>query len=407
MKKKLLLLTFLLSPTHTIKLQGLGLSIFQIVLILTSIVCLLDLKLPKGKYKTFAFVYGISCFVPYFLSTSSEATSYFLVALMSLILFIIVPSYFNKEDIPLLEKTFIRAQYIVIPLTLVSVYYFYQIGAIPETIHLPGGFYISMDEEASIRGRSGSAIRAMLPYATPPVLSVIMAMSIVLLYYGKNLFRTKIRIFLMIVFTVILIMTASRTGIYGLAMFMFLRLLTQRISARTFAYSILIAFFIFVFSYFSEQIDFFEKFMGKMTEADASSISEDRHLLVPLDGLLLWIDSLSNFLFGIGYGSSLNLKGAHTFLPPHFLNSFVTLIAERGILGLLCVSMLLSMALRLYKKRNKNDESKNGVVYAFITLLFSTLFYETFNTYVIIYFIAVMWVADKDYEISHRIHIPK
>lgn len=396
MAKKLLLLSLLLSPTQIIKMPWLEFSLFQISLIITFAVCVLKPKrLAVGLYPKLSFIYAISCIVPFFTSISPNVISNFLVAIMTCLLMFSIPVFFELNELSKLEKFLIRSQYIVIPFSFLSLFYFYQRGGIPEHLDLVGGLYIDFDEEAALRGVHASEIRLMLPYATPPVLSVIMAMSIVLLYYNKQLFANKIRICLIILFSTIMILTGSRSGVYGLAVLIVLRLLSNGFSFKTILYTTAIGIFLCIFLYISSQIEYLSKFINKMQEIDPSNLSEDRHLLVPIDGILLWLDSPGNFLFGIGYGSSEFMEGAHTYLPPYFLNSFVTLIAERGILGLLVVVFIIRTTYKLYKIRTKLNNSEQALLYAFITVLASTMFYETFNNYVIIYLIAIVMVLEK------------
>ena len=120
---------------------------------------------------------------------------------------------------------------------------------------------------------------------------------------------------------------------------------------------------------------FILKFINRFRIED---ILQDRHLLVPLDGILIWISSFRYLFIGIGYGSSINMIGKLTFLPPHFLNSFVTLIAEKGILGLLTVIELINIQIKLLKKTitSNFDSAYVAISYAYLTMLISFIFYE-------------------------------
>lgn len=396
--KKLILLSILLIGTQPIKLPFGGLSLFQVSVILIAIFGFFSLSGKKnvgGRHMTFGILYFISGCLAYFISINPDCRGSFLVSTMTSMIVFFVPVYFERNDIRLLSKTLIRSQYIAIPVGIFMWFSYYYLGAFPDHIDLPAGMSIVFDEEAQQRSFFGQDLRLSFPYSTPPVLSVAMAMSLVIMYYDKKIFAKGLRILIMMAFSVLLILTGSRTGIFGIILFVFFRLFFGgkkiKINWGVVFISLLL---LLVVLYFASDIPYVEKFLGRFNSGD-EELSEDRHLLVPIDGILIWLSSPQNFLFGIGFGSSLFMNGFLTFLPPHFLNSFVTLIAERGVMGLILVIMLIRMARVLYKREVSMSNEERALTFGLLTGLFSTLFYETFDCYFMIYMIAVGFMLEK------------
>lgn len=380
-----------------IRVQGLPLSLFQISIIFALFASILLIRnLYKGSYINLVFIYGASIIIPFIVSISPDAKSYFLLAMLTTLLLLFIPNYFSVKDVDLIEKTIIRSQYIVIPFAIYCVYLFYARGGIPEHLNLFGVMYIDLDEDALLRGGAGRTnIRMMLPYATPPVLSVIMSVCITILFFNKSLYKPMLRWLLIIFFSIILVLTASRTGVYGLFLFLILRVFTSKFSLNTIFIVTVAIILVILFSYGASQLEYLESYVGRFSDGNFEGLMMDRHFLVPLDGILLWIEDPLNFIFGIGYGSSFYMQGAHTFLPPHFLNSFVTLVVERGILGLVIDVIIVRTVVRLYRRRNYLSENVNALIYACIVALFSTIFYETFGCYLVIYVLAFVFAIDR------------
>jgi hypothetical protein len=142
-----------------------------------------------------------------------------------------------------------------------------------------------------------------------------------------------------------------------------------------------------------QNVDYLTKMFTRFMAFD---FVQDRHFLVPLDGILIWIDSLENFILGIGTGSSVNITGAHTFLPAYFLNSFVTLVVERGFLGLCIIMLLIFLTKNLfYKAKMNKDETSESVVFCLLTGLLSCIFYEALNCYTLVFVLAISFLADQ------------
>ena len=106
--RNLFLLTILLSGTQVISSPFGGLSIFQISLLITVVVALLGIirkrTVRKGIYLFVSFVWVVSSVVAWLVSINpSWANSYFLLGLMTSFFILLFPSYFDRNDVFILE----------------------------------------------------------------------------------------------------------------------------------------------------------------------------------------------------------------------------------------------------------------------------------------------------------------
>jgi len=399
-----LILTIFLLGTQIIKLPAVGLSPFQLMVILTGVV-----GLPFAFMKGFINGLPLMVSVLWFFSTIIAwlisinpvwAKSYFLLGMMTTALFLIIPCTFSRKDIPSIEKWLIRSQYIVIPFSLFTIISFSAVGFMPEVIPLPGGMSITLEEEELARGTAAGEVRLMLPYATPPVLSIVMAMTLTILLFSKGLFKNSIRWILIFVYGAILVFTGSRSGIMGILFLLVLlfykgdfKYYLKKIKPGYLIFALLV---LVLMAIVMMQSEYFQKMIiGRFFGPDRDNMSDDRHFLVPLDGLLIWIDSFENFFLGIGFGSSSMMQGAHTYLPPYFLNSFVTLLAERGLMGLILVILLIYLFIRLFRLRKYMTQNEKALVYSYFVALASAIFYENFISYFVIFTIALSMMLYK------------
>lgn len=404
--RKLLLLSILLCGTQAINLPIGGFSLFQIALIVSgvSIVIYFIMKpfIKRGKYLNFSIVYVLSSILAFFMSTNlAWAKSYLLLGLMTAMLVFSIPNFFSTADIPLLEKTLIRSQYIVFPFSFYSFYMHYFGGGIPEHINLFAGLYIDLEKDALLRSQAAGQVRLTLPYATPPVLSVVMGMCIIILLFDKNIFSKGKRYFLIALFAVVLILTGSRTGMVGMGMILAIFLVShfkrKVVIPKTIFFLILLVIPVLILGFvIGNNIDYIERMTERFMITD---LLTDRHFLVPIEGIIIWCSSLKNFILGIGFGSSINIVGHFTHLPPYFLNSYITLLAERGVMGGYLVVCLISLGGRLYKHWKRFSSQQLAITFALLTGLFSCIFYEAINCYFLIFVIAISFLVEKDLDL--------
>lgn len=403
--RQLILISIIFSVTQIFDIVPLGMSVYQVVLLFTfgiSIIGLIKKRcIKRGAYLYFAIINFVSAGIAFFLSTNpSWAKSYFLLACMMSMYVVLIPNYFEGKDLDLLGKTLIRSQYLTVLLSIYSVYLFYFKGGIPNKLNFFGVLSATVDADAVARMQISGRLRLMLPYATPSVLSVVMGICILLLLYNKNLYKPFIRYVLIAVFGVIMIFTGSRTGIAGLLIIIVLR------SARTMLHNSKKVIKYMVFGLISvigilamlilgNDGSYIDKLI--ISRFSDINILEDRHFLVPIEGFIIWTKSVKNFLFGIGFGSSVNMTGVYTELPPYFLNSFVTFPVERGLLGLIMDFILIALAfIDRIKRISIFDNSRRVFITAFQFVVISSLFYELLNSYFIIILISCCFVLESE-----------
>lgn len=406
--KKMVLFSILISGTQVITLPFGNLSLFQISLILTIFLGIIGIavrgNIYTGKYLGFTIVYFISSILAWAISTNpSWAKSYLLLGMMTAAIVLIIPNYFEADDISLLEKTIVRSQYIVFPFSVYSIIMFYLRGGLPNQINLFAGMTIYLDNDSLLRGQASSQIRLMLPYSTPPVLSVAMAICIMILLTNKSLYKTGVRRVLICLYGLILVFTASRTGMVGLGLAIVITILRNLLHSKGtikishVAGTALGILLVGVVLFATKNSIYMIKMLRRFSNLD---IMNNRHFLVPLDGLIIWVSSLKNFILGIGFGSSINMTGVHTFLPVYFLNSFVTLVAERGLFGLSVIFMLVRLTRSLFRQAQLDEIDGvnryfDSLGLSLLTGLLSCIFYEALNCYLLVFVIGISYMADR------------
>jgi len=401
--KTLMFLTIIMLATQVIKPPGLNLSFFQMLVIATVVIgvpYVLTKKLKKGSYLITSLLWFLSTIVAWLVSINEAwGRSSLLLGTMTSLLLFLIPNIYSRSDLPRLIKAMIWSQYIVIPFSVYCLYINNIYGGVPEIIPLPFDMSITPGDEALDRATAAGEIRLYLPYATPPVLSIVMAMSITLLLFCKNLFNKYLKWILVASFSVILVMTGSRSGIIGISLVMAFLLYKGELRNILKKYKSSVLFFLIVFFVVvsvASETEYVQKMViGRMENTQNTSLMEDRHFLVPLDGIIIWLESLENFIVGIGFGSGFYMKGAHTFLPPYFLNSFVTLLAERGLMGLTLVIILVRLVVKLFGKRKLMTENEKAISYSLFVGLFCGIFYENFNSYFVIFMIALSFLLES------------
>lgn len=404
--KKMYLTTIFLLSTQIISLPGLNLTFFQIALIISSIGSMVVLLLSKRKYIirpnfTLAMIWLVSAIIAFLLSTNSEwAKSMLLLSLMIVMFLLFIPFIFERNDIIKLEKALIRSQYVTILFSMYTYYSFYYKGGLSSHIQLPFGMYINISNEFIMRAQASNQVRLALPFATPPVLSIVMAMCVIILLIDRDIFSNIIRYLLITLYSIILIFTGSRTGVIGLvvaALIFWVPDFFKRERANGFSIknAFLILFAMISTTYILQSnSQYIMKFFSRFLITD---ILNHRHLLVPLEGILIWLSSIKNFTLGIGFGSSLYIQGMHTYLPAYFLNSYVTLVAERGLMGLYIVFELIRI-LVLGVKRRKKIENHQKAIYASLTVaLVSSIFYEVLVSYFVVIILAIQYIYEYNF----------
>ncbi|WP_251495993.1 hypothetical protein [Otoolea muris] len=397
--RKLYILTILTLGTQAIEIPGIPFSLFQIMIMLTGFMSVLAVLKERyyGLHQNLAFavVELLSCGAAFSLSTfPSWAKSSLLVGIMTSMMIVFIPHFFGREDLARLERALIRSQYIAVPFSVYTYYMFYYRGGLPERIRLFLGMYITLDSDFIRRAQASGHVRLALPFATPPVLSVVMGICLVLLLMNRNLFRQEIRISLMGIFAVILGFTGSRAGVMAVAITLLLfapkRLKRSRLKRIHVSWIFITGLLGLGILYVAaHNFAYIAKFSSRYS---ISFLLQDRHLLLLIECVRIWFRSLENFLFGIGFGSSIHMQGSLTNLGPYFFNSYLTLAVERGILGMYLAFSLIKMGLHALKQRKSRSADEFAMAAAAVAALASCLFYEVFHCYFFVIVIAVYYV---------------
>lgn len=394
------ILSIILSTTDIARIIHPSLSMYRIALISASMLAIVYTikmgKVPKGRYLYFILLL-LGSPIAYFISTNKEwAFSFMLNDMMGVLLVYLICVFFTLEDKDKLLKAFIYSQIFTLFFSGYSLFMYYIRGGIPQNINLLNIISISLSEEFLRRATISSQIRLSLPYATPPHLSIVMAIAITILFVHKKLFIKQLRIFLIVIFSFILILTNSRTGIAAVSLIILISYFIKfnyKFNVRK-----IITFFpLIILTIVAIEIidlNYINKLLDRFVIED---LKQDRHFLVPIEGIIIWLSSLKNFVLGIGYGSSINLTGRFTFLPPYFLNSFVTLITEKGFIGLLIVFEFIRLFITSLRtiKRKKITLSNYAISYAYLIIFVSFVFYEAKQNISIWVIISIVYLMDR------------
>lgn len=406
--RKFTLLVILLYPLDGFKLAVTpGLSLYRIALILALIFGLLDclskrkLTIPQKTVFPFIIVAGTSSVLSNFISTEPDyAISAMLNELSGIIMIFLILTLFKYEDIDILLKQFVRSTCIGIPFAILSWFVLFQNPSSLESICSFGGFFkLDITDELVI---SCYNMRLSLPYSSSSVYSGVLAVTIVILLCDNSMYKGIFRNILIAIFSLMLIMTQARTGMLGLGIFIFFYLLRMRDNKRKSRMILLCIVAIIIIGLFvGSNEDFVRKFLSRFNNSGSVDVSilEDRHLLLPIEGLNIWLSGVKNFFIGIGYGSCINVKGLWTDIPYYFFNSYVTQLVAKGLLGLFIIAMWLKTKVQLgslFKDRDSYS-CRNKINAAFTVLLVCCLTYEFYPYYAffIIVGIALLYINSQ------------
>lgn len=402
--KNLMLISITLSTTDILRFTTEFISPFRIFMIFTIIIFAIYLlkfgKIVKGRYLFFVLIIASGALLSYITSLNKPwAKSSMINDFLGIFIILIIMNVFDIDDFQLIFKSIVYSQIVTIILSIYTYVEYLSRGKIITKISIFNILTAELSEDYIRRTLISGMPRLSLPYSTPPHLSIVMVIVITILLFQNGLFKRRVKGVLFIVFSIILFLTYSRTAIVAVSI-AYILYWFKNLGNKQYNLKKLITYFIAFVSiiptilYFIERVDILEKFIVRFA---INNIMSDRHFLVPLDGLILWLSDLKFFFIGIGSGSSFYLEGQHTFFPPHFLNSFVTIVVERGILGLL---MLFELFL-LFKKSFKNISNKylninaKLISFLYMTIFTSFLFYEARQNIIVWIIISLMLFVDN------------
>lgn len=390
--RKATLLAIFLYPLDGFKFSFFpSMSLYRVALIFALSAGILSCCAQKGKIKVcshiaipFIMTAIVSTILSNFISTEpAYASSAMLNELSGVMMIFLIVTLFRFNDTDILLKQFVRSAYIGIPFAVLSWGFIFQNPAEIESICSFGGLF-NFEITAELTA-SAYNMRLVLPYSSSSVYSGVLAMTIAILICDKTMYKNATRNVLIIIFTLLLIMTQARTGMLALAVFIFIYILKMSDHKRKSKMILLcgVAMLCIVLFIGSDE-DFVRKLLSRFNGNNTNtSIFEDRHFLLPLEGILIWISSAKSFLFGIGYGSCIDFSGKWTDIPYFFFNSYITQIVAKGLLGVAIIGMWLLAKLllgALFKNRD-NYSPKMKANAAFTVLLIACLTYEFYPYY--------------------------
>ncbi|MEN6600537.1 MAG: O-antigen ligase family protein [Rectinema sp.] len=394
-------------PIDLIRIFNESISLFRIFLILalisTSLFILEQMKIPNiNRIAVSWIIIGFSSSILAFLFSldNSYAKSALLNDLSGIMLVFTVLMNYSVDDIDVLLKAFVLSQLSAIPFSIYTIRLFGNMASIFNNITFLGIFTLKLDYSQTIETIQN--LRLFLPYSSATALSVTMAASIVVLIYkGNYLFGRILKSILLILYSALMVFSQSRTGIVALFIVILVYTIIRSFKTRSFklasrfvvVFLVLVAISSFIIRTSNSAI--IEKFVKRIKYELAQSIFDNRHFLVPLEGLRIWLSSPSSFIFGIGYGGNAHFIGKWTYLPDNsFLNSFVTVVAQKGLLGLFMIFLWII----LYNKTVRYSKAIGSyhLTILWAVLLVSCLFYELYQTSTFWTVLAITLLASQE-----------
>ncbi len=401
--KKFTLLAILFYPLDTFKLAMLpGLSLYRIMLIMATVTAFMSffrqgrVSIPKKIVIPYIILSVVSAIVSAVISSEpAYANSAMLNEISGVILILLIVILFKYDDVDILLKQYVRSAYWGIPFAVFSWFVLFQNPGEAEIICQFGGL-VKMDiTEEFIT--SCYHMRLMLPYSSSSVYSGVLATTIAILVCDNSMYKPVQRYLLIMVFSLLLVMTQARTGLFALAVLLFIYILRMKDKNRKTKMLLLGGCAIIcVVLFVSTDEEFVRKFLARFSNNDSdASIFEDRHFLVPLEGIRIWLTDVKNFLVGIGYGSAINIQGKWTVIPYFFFNSYITQIVAKGLAGVWIVAMWIKTRMKMGRLFRKNEgySGRNKANAAYTVLLVACLTYEYYPYYAFFIIFAIVLIC--------------
>lgn len=302
-----------------------------------------------------------------------------------LIIFIFFNIY-EKEDLKYLLKAFIIS--LIFPL-LFSIYtylYFISNGKILDEYPLVNRFSIFVSHSADYKRFSSYGVpRLTIPYAKPPFLALNVSFGLIILYFRifkfnlSNSFREKS---LFLSFLIIVVGALTKTIYLSVIVTFFLYFLYKikvekfiKVKINLKSVVLIIVGLALILILIPSEI---YTALGKRLAKSFGNIEEDRHLLLIYEAFNFWLKDIKTFFIGIGIANN-PFNGKYTFLPPDsFLNIYLTILAQRGILGFFFTFMFyIYILIELYRKLERERNWISYVLFfCFINFLLAGFFYE-------------------------------
>ncbi len=277
-----------------------------------------------------------------------------------LIVLSVLVTYRSRNDVILLSKSLI---YSVIFPFLFSAYVYYMFFVLNELVDtLPFTEYVSavINDDSDPVARIGFFPRLCFPYFTPPFLAIMISIYTVLVFYSKKEIVNRLNCYIRPVLIFLLIGCLTRTVYLSLLLTVILGTCFHKFK-KTFVVlftkylliisGIIMMVYLFLPSEITELI--YSKFIDRLS-IDTSE-GPDRHVLLIYEAFYIMFASIENFLLGIGDQNLSLLKGVNTYLAPSMLNSYLTLLTYRGLIGTVVILFFYFYPFCVLKRNFSND----------------------------------------------------
>jgi len=397
--QKMGLLTIFLMPLDTfvlnlfvIKISPFRIS-FLFLLTLFTLQILKTGKVQRSIYNKWIVLYSISSVLAYLLSTNKEwASGLMMNDLMGMAIVFIFINIYRAEDAVKIYNTILKSMIFPILITLYEYFLFFILDKRMtgiKGINIFNILILNVSPEQIVANRAAGLPRLRYPFYTSPAFALsvsigLIILSFMLLYKSK---KSNLKNIIFIGLLLIMVVGAlSRSTIVALVitgiMLSFIGIGTYKVQApgirkRIFITSFIIS-IIMAIVFITEPISSISVLKQRLSELFSVEFLEHRHYLVRLESLHIWLSSVKNFLVGIGSGSGIYMTGKYTYLPPHFLSPYFTILAERGLIGVFSIISIYFVVLRKSYRRMRLTSEFEYASY-FYTLLFvmiAFLFYE-------------------------------
>lgn len=394
--KKLGVILILAAPLDMFYIRNpvINISLYRTTLIILSLFFLIRLfwTMKIKKSNKYVFIY-INIFFLIFAWVNSkvpiQTKSIFLNELMGMMLLFIFINIYEHSDINLLMNTYLVSLIVPIFFSGFVYYKFIMTGKMIEKITIFSSHTYEFDEMFINRASIGSAMipRLSIPYASPPHLGLTISIGIIIMLIKIIYSRKKLKLNYYLYFIVLLIIflgTMARSIFLSLSIVIFLILFffKKKNKKNIFNWKVLIILliiFIVIYNFIiPEQVKtmLIKKVLSLSSVLDYNSAN--RHLLLRLEGLNLWLENSESFLVGRGMGAAEFIEGKLTYLAPYFFSPYLTALVERGILGFIVIFSIFFLILKELYIKNKITQNLNDKILFFImcNILIAFIFYE-------------------------------
>lgn len=395
--KKVGYFAIMVSPLeiYQVHFPGLNLSLFRVSFILMILLfifyTIVRLRI-KNKFNIY-FLLFISLFsliigAVQTKNPSVNSVPYIRNEIIGIIMMFIFINIYDYKDIKNLINSFLSSLLIVFVFNVYTYFYFFYNGSLLTEYPLVNDFSFFVKTKVTYhRFASGGIPRLTIPFAKPPHLAINVSFGLFILYFKLKFSKIKKKLDMLLFLFLIGLLLGSLTRTVFVSVILtfviyysfefFKKRKSLRIKKKKLFFIISTIFVIFLVYFFLIPSSLKEE-LYKRIYSTFSDSKENRHLLLIFEAIMLWTKSIKNFFFGIGIGNNPK-DGVFTNLPPaSFLNVYLTILAQRGIIGFaFTFGLYLYIFIKLLHRYSKYVNNYSfAFLFAYINLLIAFIFYE-------------------------------